>query len=154
MQWTTTLCENALVNSSRTRTRLFVATGILLVGGSISSVGAQTQYPITPPVVVSLVPTTTAKPDPSVPAAISASPAAVSATTVPSPGAASSASAVTTIAAPATPKAQVLGESISANPAFTGSNATKPFAFAGVALVGTGAVFVAAGRRRRRRPQA
>lgn len=129
--------------------------GSLAVAGllGVNAGSAQTQYPISPPVVLTTpsptvpAPGAAVKIDPQAPAAV---PAVVPATAAPV--------APTTIAAVAPaavaeklPTAEVLGETIrkTATPAFTGSATAKPLAAAGAALVLAGAFFVVATRRRR-----
>ena len=121
--------------------RMCFAVGVLATGVFGSGAGAQTQYPLIPPVVVLTAPT---------PPAPSALPAAAA---VPTTTAAPKGEQVA--AAPAVvgklPSAEVLSETIekTATPAFTGSSATKPLVGAGVAFVLAGTFFVVVTRRRR-----
>ena len=132
--------------------RKIVAAGVLvlsLAGAGASS--AQTQYPITPPVVLKGV-------DPSSPPVVTPTPAATvlgatsAASTVPGSIAPSSTPAAVAPAVIAEkPVAEVLGQTITAanTPAFTGSSTAKPLAAAGLALVAAGLFFLLATRRRR-----
>ena len=147
------------MNRSRFRHRLLLATGLVLVGGPISVAAAQSQYPITPPSLELVVPSTTTVPGGSavttVPGVVPAAPASVASNTVATPVSGVPATTLRTdpsVAPALAPVAGVLGERLTANPAFTGSNATKPLATAGLAFVVAGTAFVVTSRRRRRQP--
>ena len=131
--------------------RKIVAAGVLLLslaGAKASSAQTQTQYPITPPVVLQVV-------DPSSPPVVTATPAAtVLGTTVSSnaPTSIAPSAAVAPAVVPEKAVAEVLGQTITATntPAFTGSSTAKPLAAAGLSLVVAGLFFVLATRRRHR----
>ena len=138
------------MNSSRFRHRLLLATGLVLVGGPISVVAAQSQYPITPPSLEVVVPSTT-----TVPGVVLAAPVSAASNTVATPVGGVPATTLRkdpSVAPALAPVAEVLGERLTASPAFTGSNATKPLATAGLAFVVAGTAFVVTSRRRRRQP--
>ena len=138
--------------------RKIVAAGVLLLslaGAKASSAQTQTQYPITPPVVLQVV-------DPSSPPVVTPTPAATvlgaapASSTVPASTAPSGTPVTVAPAAVAEkPVAEVLGQTITAvnTPAFTGSSTTKPLAAAGLSLVAAGFFFVVATRRRRSAPK-
>lgn len=135
-------------NSSKAAA-LFGAIALSLLGGVAS---AQTQYPITPPAdpPVSATPIVL---NPATPVAPKVEAATVVAstsapTTTAAPVVAAPVVAAPVVAAPAAAP-QVLGETVTRTPAFTGTNAARPLTAAGLIFVASGAVLLVATRRRR-----
>ena len=130
-------------NSSKAAA-LFGAIALSLLGGVAS---AQTQYPITPPAdpPVSATPIVL---NPATPVAPKVEAATVVASTSAPTTTAAPVVAAPVVAAPAAAP-QVLGETVTRTPAFTGTNAARPLTAAGLIFVASGAVLLVATRRRR-----